>query len=215
MRSNLLAVLFPDHAEPERGEHYVRGRNGGYTAEYIRLCGVAGRCVKHPDRPQALLPFGPVPIGFYTRDTTACSECLPKKIARKAAEKRRQARVRANKTTAGIQGWEVFDRERAEWAQRWDVVLHRGGNIYDTAECAYCQDLAGSHGLGRNSDLPPLAVDHVVPIARGGADVWSNKVPSCRTCNSSKGSSLLWVEWTPRNPSSTLLEFFPPSKATP
>jgi len=37
--------------------------------------------------------------------------------------------------------------------------------------------------------------EHVVPIVKGGAFVYGNIVPACRTCNSSKGieSHILWM----------------------
>jgi 5-methylcytosine-specific restriction endonuclease McrA len=52
--------------------------------------------------------------------------------------------------------------------------------------CCYCPALA-SH------------LDHVVPIAKGGADVEHNIVPACAACNLSKGAKTLaeWAEsWT-------------------
>lgn len=47
--------------------------------------------------------------------------------------------------------------------------------------CAYC-------------DGPYEALDHVVPLARGGRHSIGNLLPACRFCNSSKGARLL-VEW--------------------
>ncbi|MFF1597715.1 HNH endonuclease [Streptomyces mirabilis] len=47
--------------------------------------------------------------------------------------------------------------------------------------CAYC-------------DEPATALDHVTPIAKGGADAEWNLVPACTSCNSSKGAKTL-AEW--------------------
>lgn len=58
---------------------------------------------------------------------------------------------------------------RAEIFARW------GGN------CCYCDNTA--------TDL-----DHVKPIARGGADAEPNLVPACTPCNSSKGAKSL-ADW--------------------
>lgn len=51
--------------------------------------------------------------------------------------------------------------------------------------CVYCGDTSG-----------PLSVDHIVPVARGGSNHFSNFVPACRSCNSSKGAKLV-EEWWP------------------
>ena len=49
--------------------------------------------------------------------------------------------------------------------------------------CVYC---------GECSD----AIDHVMPIARGGLNVIENLVPACGKCNGSKNAKLL-TEWDP------------------
>jgi 5-methylcytosine-specific restriction endonuclease McrA len=64
---------------------------------------------------------------------------------------------------------------RKDWGQ---VVARFGGR------CAYCDALA------------PLAMDHVVPISRGGWHAIGNVLPACRSCNSSKSDRLL-IEWRP------------------
>ena len=69
--------------------------------------------------------------------------------------------------------------------------------------CAYCQAPGG------------LSRDHVTPQrSRGSLDI-SNTVPCCKPCNSSKGDRALWLEWTPENPSPTLLREFPPPSSPP
>ncbi len=44
--------------------------------------------------------------------------------------------------------------------------------------CMYCGSAHADHRLTR---------DHVIPIARGGRDTWSNVVAACRSCNTRKG----------------------------
>jgi 5-methylcytosine-specific restriction endonuclease McrA len=51
----------------------------------------------------------------------------------------------------------------------------------DGYRCQYC----GTHGT-----LDTLTVDHILPISRGGRDIWTNVVAACRTCNNLKGNKL-------------------------
>ena len=48
----------------------------------------------------------------------------------------------------------------------------------DANLCLYCGDEFPRHALTR---------DHVVPVSRGGRDVWENVVCACCACNSRKG----------------------------
>ncbi len=50
----------------------------------------------------------------------------------------------------------------------------------DSHTCRYC---------GRSAPEVPLRVDHVTPVALGGADTADNLVTSCEDCNSGKSSS--------------------------
>jgi 5-methylcytosine-specific restriction endonuclease McrA len=54
------------------------------------------------------------------------------------------------------------------------ALFARDGNL-----CMYCGDEFRRHALTR---------DHVVPVSRGGRDVWENVVSACCACNSRKGS---------------------------
>lgn len=57
--------------------------------------------------------------------------------------------------------------------------------------CAYCSVKLGKWG---REDGNSLQWDHVVPLARGGANGVGNLVPSCRNCNLSKNASTV-MEW--------------------
>ena len=47
----------------------------------------------------------------------------------------------------------------------------------DQNMCLYCGGTFATHDLSR---------DHVLPLSRGGKDVWTNVVTSCRRCNNRK-----------------------------
>ncbi|MGR8919620.1 MAG: HNH endonuclease [Gammaproteobacteria bacterium] len=73
----------------------------------------------------------------------------------------------------------VKQSRRGRWLQR-DIpplsnkeLFYRDGNL-----CMYC---------GREHGPQQLTRDHVVPLSRGGRDVWSNVVTACRSCNTRKG----------------------------
>jgi hypothetical protein len=55
--------------------------------------------------------------------------------------------------------------------------------IRNSGPCAYC-------------GTPASQVDHIRPLARGGADTADNLAPACGQCNRSKGARLL-IEWIP------------------
>jgi hypothetical protein len=57
-------------------------------------------------------------------------------------------------------------------------LFRRDGNM-----CLYCGERFATRELTR---------DHVVPVSRGGKDVWQNVVTACRSCNHRKGN------WTVR-----------------
>ncbi|MGC9329624.1 MAG: HNH endonuclease [Candidatus Hinthialibacter sp.] len=54
--------------------------------------------------------------------------------------------------------------------------------LRDGYRCQYC-------GVQHSPDK--LTLDHVIPLSRGGKDVWSNVVTACKKCNHRKGNYLL------------------------
>ena len=52
----------------------------------------------------------------------------------------------------------------------------------DRSTCLYC---------GKHLPDGDLTRDHVVPVSRGGKDIWDNVVAACKRCNHFKGSRLL------------------------
>ncbi len=51
--------------------------------------------------------------------------------------------------------------------------------------CVYC---------GETYELQNLTIDHVHPKCKGGEDITTNVVSSCRRCNQEKGSQH-WLYW--------------------
>jgi 5-methylcytosine-specific restriction endonuclease McrA len=83
----------------------------------------------------------------------------------KQAIMRRHAARRARKAGA------ICSLTRQEWVAIKEMAGHR---------CHYCK-----------KQMARLAMDHVVPLSKGGHHVASNIVPACKSCNSKKGTRLL------------------------
>lgn len=62
--------------------------------------------------------------------------------------------------------------------EQWKVIIESTNGI-----CTYCKQWHKK-----------LTLDHVIPLAKGGAHDSNNAVPACKSCNSSKGKKLL-SEW--------------------
>ena len=66
---------------------------------------------------------------------------------------------------------------KGQWRRLREAIFERDGR-----KCSYC---------GATEDL---AVDHVVPLSRGGTNDPGNLTPACKPCNSSKRDKLV-EEW--------------------
>lgn len=79
--------------------------------------------------------------------------------------------------------------------------------LRDRHLCCYC----GDHFAGRSA---LLTRDHVLPMSRGGSDLWDNVVTSCRACNQTKdnrlveecGLEMLYIPYTPSRAEAMILE---------
>lgn len=66
----------------------------------------------------------------------------------------------------------------------------------DLLLCGYC---------GKHFSEDRLTRDHIIPVSKGGKDIWSNVVAACKKCNNHKGSKtldelgwqMLWVPYVP------------------
>lgn len=90
------------------------------------------------------------------------------------------------------------------------TLTQRNLFIRDNHKCQYCgrsaKQLSGKESLTR---------DHIIPVCKGGQNVWENVVTSCSTCNNKKGDLTLdqcsfTLKIQPRAP--TLFELFAKSK---
>lgn len=79
--------------------------------------------------------------------------------------------------------------------------------LRDRHLCCYCGDVF-------DDCVPLLTRDHVMPVSRGGSDIWDNVVTSCRACNQKKDNRLveetalemLYIPYTPSRAEAMILE---------
>lgn len=69
----------------------------------------------------------------------------------------------------------VSNRRPVSMALRWELLVRDG------FRCRYC---------GRSSPDVALAIDHIIPVARGGTDDPSNLTVACVDCNGGKSDRL-------------------------
>ena len=67
---------------------------------------------------------------------------------------------------------------KASWP---DWEIYKDGRC----TCVYCG--FGGTGADRFDSWRQLAIDHLVPVSKGGRDAPDNKVVSCQRCNTMKG----------------------------
>jgi 5-methylcytosine-specific restriction endonuclease McrA len=76
-------------------------------------------------------------------------------------------------------------KDRKEAKIKGKLLFDRGHQF-----CAYCgiwtqkKESPLDEGMGR----PDFTVDHIVPLARGGGNAFSNLVACCKPCNEMKGA---------------------------
>jgi len=67
--------------------------------------------------------------------------------------------------------------------EQWRDICERFNN-----RCAYCGIHEEVLKIIHNQNL---SMDHVIPLSKGGKHIVENIVPSCRSCNSKKGTKIL------------------------
>ncbi len=129
---------------------------------------------------------------YYRSDPERAAASTKTPVAR-AAHARRKRTSRARYT-------EIEQERRAKKLQ---LAVDPGISVEalasrDGASCAYCGQGMTFERAERGAYAPSKAtIDHVIPISRGGAHIWSNVCLSCWRCNLSKGNRLL-TEWVSR-----------------
>ena len=98
------------------------------------------------------------------------AETHPEELAER---RRRIAKTASHKRNVIIRNGDV----RTVTDRDWRRLCARYNNC-----CAYC------------GEAKPLAMDHIVPVTRGGRHAIGNLLPACRSCNSRKRTRLI-VEW--------------------
>lgn len=143
---------------------------------------------------------------WYERNAeSARADMLARYLAKRPerqAKAREWKRQNPGRVSAGYRAWALLNREalRLRWVRRATrlrdnhspgVSLEEKGAIMElfNGRCAWCPRSA-------------TELDHLDPVARGGRDEAINVIPSCRTCNASKGAKTL-LHWllTPGSPS--------------
>jgi 5-methylcytosine-specific restriction endonuclease McrA len=95
------------------------------------------------------------------------------------------ARVQAYKRANPDRNRDWGHRRRTKLREGFIAPVDMAAIMSSRKSCTYC---------GRRLNASIASVDHIVPIARGGAHAAFNLVPACRSCNSRKGDRPI-VEW--------------------
>lgn len=131
------------------------------------------------------------------KHTSRCKEC---QSAYARAWRARNAESNAVKKAA----WREQHRaEHGAWRANWRARKHGADNLPVETIIAILASTAGRCFYCRNIvEEDTVTIDHLVPLARGGAHSVENCAPSCLPCNAAK-RKLTPLEWllsdTPRS----------------
>jgi len=132
------------------------------------------------------------------------------------------AEIHREKSRARANAWYTTHRERAKQSSKKWRLSHPDEAQVIVERCRANRKNAPGHGLssGQWIDIQeeynyccaycrqrePLEMDHFVPLAKAGAHDFSNVVPACRSCNSSKNGAF-FEDWISRggNPKKPLV----------
>jgi hypothetical protein len=76
----------------------------------------------------------------------------------------------------------VFLREVLKYDARVPPLTNENLFARDLNICGYC---------GRHYVASKLSRDHIVPVSKGGKNLWTNCITSCKKCNHEKADSML------------------------
>lgn len=125
--------------------------------------------------------------------TSRCSECLTAKDRAYNATPERVETERARMRTDEYRAWSrARDARRMpeqceKRRRRRAVIKGATAESFTLLDLASAWDDAGYYACywcdGSFTDSNPLHVDHLIPLARGGAHAIANLVPACQRCN--------------------------------
>jgi 5-methylcytosine-specific restriction endonuclease McrA len=93
-----------------------------------------------------------------------------------------------DKQHAAEKAWrQKHPHKQREKNHRRKARLYEGGGTYDHSSWLMLLERCGNQCL-RCGSRDNITIDHVVPLARGGANLISNLQPLCKPCNSGKGA---------------------------
>ena len=87
----------------------------------------------------------------------------------------------------GLRCWPAIIVRKEYLPRKWTVAL-TAKNVYfrDSGKCQYC---------GMELSLNSATMDHYVPKAHGGQNVWENVVLACHDCNNRKSDQMPGPKW--------------------
>lgn len=76
----------------------------------------------------------------------------------------------------------LFLKETLKYDSRIPPLTNQNLFARDRNICCYC---------GRHYHESKLSRDHIIPVSKGGKNIWNNVVASCKSCNHEKDDNLL------------------------
>jgi 5-methylcytosine-specific restriction endonuclease McrA len=173
------ATFLPD--KPCKHGHLSPRRVKGNACVECNDAAVRRYRAAHPERPRA---YARKYAKAFPEKVRAAQAAWYAKAPAKATETKR-AWTRANPERHAATSMRRHARKMK--APGRGVTAEQRQEILDVALglCAYC------------NERKKLNLDHIEPLARGGAHDVENVVPACKSCNSSKGDTplLLWLAY--------------------
>lgn len=116
-----------------------------------------------------------------------CKKCV---IADKVAQKGKRRRQTFDGRVTTI--WNGLVNRTRDARCKMTITREEVAELLRKRLCHYC-----GHKLVKDDQYYRITLDHIVPLARGGATSKDNLVAACWRCNHSKHDRML-VDWKPR-----------------
>ena len=92
------------------------------------------------------------------------------------------SRFTGNQTTMDLPSIIACSGKRVNRSHIVPPLTNRALFSRDNNQCMYC---------GGFFEFELLSRDHIIPVSRGGRDIWTNVVAACKRCNQRKSNQLL------------------------